>query len=69
MSQKNKALIITDKKWGSGEKWFAFKLAKALRNKGWTVYFITAKEGNPRESAIEGNYPLWDNIDPRTESP
>ncbi|WP_428353293.1 glycosyltransferase [Methyloprofundus sp.] len=69
MSQTNKALIITDKKWRSGEKWFAFKLAKALRNKGWTVHFITAKEGHPRESAIAGNYSLWESLDPRTENP
>ena len=65
----NKALIITDKKWRSGEKWFAFKLAKALRNNGWTVHFITAKEGYPKRSAIDGNYPLWEQLDPRTENP
>ncbi len=69
MQQIKKALIITDKKWRSGEKWFAFKLAKALRNKGWTVYFITAKEGYPHRSAIEGNYALWDHLDPRARNP
>ena len=68
MKQVNKALIITDKKWRSGEKWFAFKLAKALRNQGWVVHFITANEGYPRKSAIAGNYPLWDAIDPRSEN-
>ena len=68
MKQIKKALIITDKKWRSGEKWFAFKLAKALRNKGWAVHFITAKEGYPRTSAIEGNYSLWESLDPRSEN-
>ncbi len=65
----NNALIITDKEWRSGEKWFAFKLAKVLRNKGWKVHFITAKKGYPRRSAIEGNYSIWDQLDPRTENP
>ena len=69
MKQNKNALIITDKKWRSGEQWFAFKLAKALRNNGWTVHFITAKEGFPRTSAIEGNYPLWESLDPRSENP
>jgi hypothetical protein len=69
MNHIKKALIITDKKWRSGEKWFAFKLAKALRNNGWAVHFITAKEGFPRTSAIEGNYPLWETLDPRSENP
>lgn len=69
MNHVKKALIITDKKWRSGEKWFAFKLAKALRNNGWAVHFITAKEGFPRTSAIEGNYPLWETLNPRSENP
>lgn len=59
-------LIITDKKWRSGEKWFAFKLAKAFRNKGWVVHFVTANEGYPGKSAIAGNYPVWDTLDPRS---